>query len=96
MVDTGIVRRVDSLGRVVLPKEMRILLGFKEGTPVKFSVEGEGIYLQKDETKTNLLMKVKNIEFTIKGKLLDMEPEKTNKILQHIDSIKELLQQERR
>ena len=33
MKATGIVRRVDSLGRVVIPKEIRHTLRIKEGSP---------------------------------------------------------------
>ena len=31
----GIVRRVDYLGRIVLPKEIRRKLGINEGTPME-------------------------------------------------------------
>ena len=54
MKTTGIVRRVDDLGRVVIPKEMRDLLNVNYGDPVemvlgehgtivlrKFAVDGE-------------------------------------------------------
>lgn len=34
MKATGIVRRVDSLGRVVIPKEIRHTLRIKEGAPL--------------------------------------------------------------
>ena len=34
MKATGIVRRVDSLGRVVIPKEIRHTLRIKEGSPL--------------------------------------------------------------
>ena len=34
MKATGIVRRIDDLGRVVIPKEIRKTLRIKEGTPL--------------------------------------------------------------
>ena len=34
MKATGIVRRIDDLGRVVIPKEIRRTLRIKEGTPI--------------------------------------------------------------
>ena len=37
MKATGIVRRIDDLGRVVIPKEIRRTLRIKEGTRLKFS-----------------------------------------------------------
>lgn len=35
MKATGIVRRIDDLGRVVIPKEIRKTLRIKEGTPME-------------------------------------------------------------
>ena len=32
---TGIVRKVDELGRIVLPKELRTTMGIDEGTPLE-------------------------------------------------------------
>lgn len=44
---TGIVRRVDELGRVVLPKELRNTLDIHERDPLEIYVEGPKIILQK-------------------------------------------------
>ncbi|KEK22064.1 AbrB/MazE/SpoVT family DNA-binding domain-containing protein [Bacillus gaemokensis] len=49
MKSTGITRRVDELGRVVIPKELRDTLGIKEKTPLEIFVEDEKIILQKYE-----------------------------------------------
>lgn len=42
MKATGIVRRMDNLGRVVIPKEIRRTMRMKEGDPVEIYVDGEG------------------------------------------------------
>jgi len=47
MKATGIVRKVDELGRLVLPIEMRRTLGLNEKDPVEIFVEGESIVLRK-------------------------------------------------
>ncbi|WP_457786213.1 AbrB/MazE/SpoVT family DNA-binding domain-containing protein [[Kitasatospora] papulosa] len=47
MKATGIVRRVDELGRVVIPKELRRTLGIAEGDPLEIFVDGERIVLGK-------------------------------------------------
>ena len=47
MSDTGIVRRVDDLGRIVIPMELRRTLGIREHDPLSISVEGERVVLQK-------------------------------------------------
>jgi stage V sporulation protein T len=43
MKATGIVRRIDDLGRVVIPKEIRRSMGIREGDPLELFVEGDGI-----------------------------------------------------
>lgn len=47
MKATGIVRRVDDLGRVVIPKELRKTLGLQEGDGLELFVDGENIILHK-------------------------------------------------
>lgn len=47
MKSTGIVRRVDELGRIVLPKELRDTLNIHEKTPLAIFVDGEDIILRK-------------------------------------------------
>lgn len=48
MKTTGITRRVDSLGRVVIPKELRKVLRIQEGSPLEIFTDGqEGIILRK-------------------------------------------------
>ena len=45
MKATGIVRRVDSLGRVVIPKEIRHTLRIKEGSPLLTSLTANEGYM---------------------------------------------------
>jgi transcriptional pleiotropic regulator of transition state genes len=47
MKSTGVVRKIDELGRIVLPSELRKVFGIKEGNELEISVEGEQIILQK-------------------------------------------------
>ena len=47
MKSTGIVRRVDELGRIVLPIEMRRTLDISEKDAMEIYVEGDGIILRK-------------------------------------------------
>lgn len=35
MNSTGIIRRIDDLGRVVVPRDMRKSFGLQEGTPLE-------------------------------------------------------------
>lgn len=49
MKSTGIVRKVDELGRVVIPIELRRTLGIDEKDPVEIFVDGDKIILKKYE-----------------------------------------------
>ena len=47
MKATGIVRRIDDLGRVVIPKEIRRTLRIKEGDPLEIFTDREGEVILK-------------------------------------------------
>lgn len=47
MTSSGIRRKVDDLGRVVIPAGMRRTLGIREGDAIEVSVEGERVVLAK-------------------------------------------------
>ncbi|MCU5571070.1 AbrB/MazE/SpoVT family DNA-binding domain-containing protein [Bacillus cereus] len=50
MKSTGVTRKIDELGRIVLPKELRRTLGIAEKDPMEIFVEEEKIILQKYKT----------------------------------------------
>lgn len=61
MKATGIVRRVDDLGRVAIPKEIRRTLCIREGEPLEILIEGKDtVCLRKYET--NLSNEVDRLE----------------------------------
>ncbi|HIT02637.1 MAG TPA: AbrB/MazE/SpoVT family DNA-binding domain-containing protein [Candidatus Enterenecus merdae] len=47
MKSTGIVRKVDELGRIVLPIELRRTLDIAERDPLEIYVEGTSVVLRK-------------------------------------------------
>lgn len=47
MHDTGIVRRVDDLGRIVIPMELRRTLGIRVKDPISIYTENGRIILEK-------------------------------------------------
>lgn len=69
MKSTGIVRKVDELGRIVLPIELRRNLGIEEKDRIEIFVDGESIILRKyqpacifcDNAKDIINYKGKNI-----------------------------------
>lgn len=69
MKSTGTVRKVDELGRIVLPIELRRTLGIEEKDRIEIFVDGESIILRKyqpacifcDNAKDIINYKGKNI-----------------------------------
>ncbi len=48
-MDTGIVRKMDDLGRIVVPAETRRLFNIREGDQLTIWVEGDTINMRKLE-----------------------------------------------
>lgn len=51
MKATGITRKIDDLGRIVLPKELRKTLDIEPGTPIEIYTEEDMIVLKKYENR---------------------------------------------
>ncbi|HEY4567079.1 AbrB/MazE/SpoVT family DNA-binding domain-containing protein [Planococcaceae bacterium Storch 2/2-2] len=49
MRSLGIVRKVDHLGRIVIPKELRTSLRLTKGVPMEIFVDGDKVILRKYE-----------------------------------------------
>ena len=47
IISTGIVRSIDSLGRVVLPKELRTTYDITPDTPLEIFTDGDSIIMRK-------------------------------------------------
>ncbi|AWK51098.1 AbrB family transcriptional regulator [Clostridium beijerinckii] len=47
MKESGIVRKVDPLGRIVIPKEIRKVMSINEGDPLEIVKENNEILLRK-------------------------------------------------
>ncbi len=47
MKSIGIVRKLDQLGRIVIPKELRTTFDLNEDDPIEIFVEGRDIILRK-------------------------------------------------
>ena len=51
MKNTGMIRKVDELGRVVIPVEIRNKFEIEEHTEIEICVKGNQIILQKNDDK---------------------------------------------
>lgn len=55
MKDTGMIRRIDNLGRIVIPKEIRNSMLIKEGSPLEIAINNGEIVLKKYDTLNSIL-----------------------------------------
>lgn len=67
MKSTGIVRNVDELGRIVIPKEMRTKMDISSSDPIEIYVEGNRIILEKYEQNCMFCQNSTDL-FAFKGK----------------------------
>lgn len=67
MKSTGIVRKVDELGRIVLPIELRRTLDIAERDSLEIFVDGSSIILKKYQPSCVFCDDAKGV-FTFKGK----------------------------
>lgn len=69
MKSIGIVRKVDELGRIVIPKELRNTLSIDMKDPLEIFTEGDAIILRKYQPHCAICGEAKEI-IGFKGKLI--------------------------
>lgn len=75
-----VIRKLDGLGRIVLPKELRDIQGLDEGTPMDVLLDDEGNVLLRKSTCHCILCGSSKIIWTENGKsLCDTCMEKVSK-----------------
>ena len=87
MKSTGIVRRVDELGRVVIPIELRNKFGIAEKDPIEIYVDGSSIILKKYQENCVFCGSTKKV-VDYKGKLI------CSKCMENIASMNQNLKDE--
>lgn len=69
MKSTGIVRKIDELGRIVIPKEIRNVLGIHSNDDLEIFIDDMKIVLTKYEKSDNILNYSNNVVKIIDEKL---------------------------
>lgn len=90
MKATGIVRRIDDLGRVVIPKEIRRKLHIKEGDPLEIFTGDGGVTFKKYNYAEDALDAVMQVKIYIEADDLSCKDE----ILKMIQDMIEILKME--
>ena len=62
MKATGIVRRIDDLGRIVIPREIRRIARLREGDAMEIYIEGDYICFKKYDVERVLQADLQNLK----------------------------------
>lgn len=87
MKTTGIIRRVDDLGRIVIPKEIRRTLNIKEGDPLEIYVNNNMVCFKnyKYQAVEDACQEVLNASADL------VNTEQRDAIVAHLKAIRELI-----
>lgn len=96
MINTGIIRKIDDLGRIVLPKELRKNLNINSGDDLQIIIDNEKIILEKysklENYEDSLLEIIKcfsdvnnyKIFITVNDKIINYNKENVTNIISNI------------
>lgn len=81
---TGIVRRIDDLGRVVIPKEIRRTMKIREGDPLIISTTECGVLFEKYNVNADITDALKAIVDNYGDEMTNSEIEGVRKVIKSI------------
>lgn len=91
MKATGIIRRVDDLGRIAIPKDIRRQIGIPENSPMEIFTDGNEVVLRKYDVESPIKCRFEDFRNTFDEcrEFLDDETAKTIEI--HINALFEIM-----
>lgn len=91
MKATGIVRRIDSLGRIVIPKELFRTIKFNNNDPMEIYINDKGyIVLKKYEEQFDVIGQLDTLESFVKNDG-EFGQKKSAKVIELINEIKKAI-----
>lgn len=92
MKATGIVRKIDNLGRIVIPAEIRSVLHIKEGDPMEIYTDDAGaVIIKKYSSGISLIESLENIDSLVNQ--LEIETHIKDEISQYVETAQRLLKE---
>ena len=73
MKATGIIRRIDDLGRIVIPKEIRRNLHIVENDPFELYIVDDMVCFKKYRPEINILKDIDEVQASLTGYNLTLE-----------------------
>ena len=83
---TGIVRRIDDLGRVVIPKEIRRTMKIREGDPLIISTTENGVLFEKYNVNADITDALETVVNNYGDEMTKSEIEDIRKVIKSIYS----------
>lgn len=88
MKATGIVRRIDDLGRVIIPKEIRRTMNITEGDPLEIYTHEDAVCFKKYDVNGNYRSDIANIINNLKD---DNDVPNAKDLIKKLQEIMEML-----
>lgn len=94
MKATGIIRRIDDLGRIVIPKEIRRNINIREGDPMEIYLDGDNRVVF-EKYNSGLLPFIHNLADRVEDNEYDtLSPESVKEIKGLLDKISKIVTEE--
>lgn len=93
MRSTGIIRRLDDLGRVVIPREIRQRLELNEGDLLELFFDENAVTFKKYSYEKELVETLESVESSIIDEFA-LNTKKRNLLLKKLDDLKNTLLEE--
>jgi AbrB family looped-hinge helix DNA binding protein len=90
MKETGIVRRIDDLGRVVIVKDIRRQMHINEGDPLEMFIDGDAVCFKKYDEKIKLADQLKRFKKDL-SETVGISDEKISLIRTKIEELETIL-----
>lgn len=81
MKATGIVRRIDDLGRVVIPREYRRVINVREGDPLELFLTEDGVLFKKYNLSETISDNIERLIDSIEDAHLDINTDKSKEVI---------------
>ena len=92
MKQTGIVRRIDDLGRIIIPKEIRRSLRISEGDPLELWIDGDSIVVTKYKHTLHMSEAINRLKESLKDDFNNCKYK--NELLNLVSVMEELIKVE--
>lgn len=91
MRSSGIIRRIDDIGRLVVPRNVRMELGIREGDPFEIFSTDDGVLFKKYEPRDMVESRLKELEVAIREN--DYLPRK-DELLKKLRELEQLVKED--